>query len=160
MLIRPYDEAVDAALLRCCVVELQETERALDPRLPAGESMVDAYVVLMLRRCDDWDGRILVAYDEDDAALGMCCIYAHVPAAEPDEPSGTYALLNDLVVVPRARRQGVGRALLDAGEAYARERGAVVVRLEVMAGNEPALAVYQEAGYDARLVQLQKLLAP
>lgn len=50
-------------------------------------------------------------------------------------------------VVPEARRAGLGRALLDACEAGARQAGARRMFLEVGAGNAPARALYDGAGY-------------
>ena len=157
--IRPYDPARDEPFLRACIIELQETERAFDARLPAGTEMVDAYTALILRRCSEWQGEILVAEGEDGTRLGIATIFAAVPNEEPDEPPGTFALLNDLVVLPACRRTGTGRALLKAAEAYARQRGAAVLRLEVMAGNAAAAALYGSAGFEPRVVQLQKDVA-
>jgi ribosomal protein S18 acetylase RimI-like enzyme len=158
MLIRPFRREIDEPLVRACVAELQAVERELDARLPRPDGMVDAYVELLLRRCAEWDGCILVAEAEDGAPVGMATVYAHVPATEPDEPAGTFALLNDLVVLPHGRRRGAAQALLLAAEAFATRRGAPVLRLEVMAGNEPAFAFYRRAGFRERLVQMEKPL--
>ncbi len=54
------------------------------------------------------------------------------------------ATLWGLHVVPQARRRGVARALLDALVAAA---PAGEVRLTVAAGNAPALALYEGAGF-------------
>jgi ribosomal protein S18 acetylase RimI-like enzyme len=50
-------------------------------------------------------------------------------------------------VRPRARRQGVLRALLAAGLAEGRARGATDVGLEVLVSNEAALATWQSLGF-------------
>ena len=52
-----------------------------------------------------------------------------------------------LGVVPEARRKGVGRALLQAGCAAARDGGAAKVFLEVAARNTGALALYEGDGF-------------
>ena len=58
----------------------------------------------------------------------------------------TSAFIKDLVVHPRARRQGLARALLLlAFEAY-RERGEGWVDLRVIADNEPARRLYESLG--------------
>ena len=51
-----------------------------------------------------------------------------------------------LAVAPAARRQGIGRALLQQAMATARERGAAAMFLEVAADNAPARALYAAAG--------------
>lgn len=47
------------------------------------------------------------------------------------------------------RGRGLGRRLLDAGEALARERGFSALELEVYAHNGAAIALYRSAGFEA-----------
>lgn len=53
----------------------------------------------------------------------------------------------NLAVVPEARRQGVGRALVTALEKALRERGMESVTLEVRASNLGARKLYAELGF-------------
>jgi ribosomal protein S18 acetylase RimI-like enzyme len=55
--------------------------------------------------------------------------------------------LEDLYVLPVARRTGLGRALVDAAFDRARERGCVRIELDVDEDNEPALALYRACGF-------------
>jgi len=55
--------------------------------------------------------------------------------------------VHDLVVAASHRRRGVGRALLEAVEAGAREAGACGVTLEVREDNPPARALYADFGF-------------
>jgi ribosomal protein S18 acetylase RimI-like enzyme len=55
--------------------------------------------------------------------------------------------LEDLYVIPEARRSGLGRALVEAALDSARERGCVRIELDVDEDNEPALALYAAAGF-------------
>lgn len=57
------------------------------------------------------------------------------------------ARLYSLAVHPDARGRGVAGHLLGAVEGAARERGCVVLRLEVREDNEPARALYRKHGY-------------
>lgn len=57
------------------------------------------------------------------------------------------AELMTLLVVPGRRRRGLGRGLLAAFEAAARERGAGHAFLEVSVRNEAARALYAAAGW-------------
>jgi len=57
------------------------------------------------------------------------------------------ARLYSIAVAADKAGQGVGSRLLDAAEAAARERKAVVVRLEVRADNPSAIAFYERRGY-------------
>ncbi|MFO7544252.1 MAG: peptidase C39 family protein [Trueperaceae bacterium] len=58
------------------------------------------------------------------------------------------ARLYSMVVHPSRRGRGVARALLAAAEEGSRERGCIVMRLEVREDNAPAIALYQGAGYE------------
>jgi ribosomal protein S18 acetylase RimI-like enzyme len=55
--------------------------------------------------------------------------------------------IDNLVVAPRARRQGIGRALVDASGAWARSKGAEELLLTVWNGNEAAERFYESLGF-------------
>jgi len=55
--------------------------------------------------------------------------------------------IKDLAVAPRSRRQGIGRALLGHALVVLAVGGAVVVKLEVRAGNETARTLYRDVGF-------------
>lgn len=76
--------------------------------------------------------------------------------AEAPEPLGLVlvrrrppdvALVFSMWVDPRARRTGVGRALIDAAAEWAHSWGAERIVLWVVAGNEPAMRFYQSLGF-------------
>ncbi len=55
--------------------------------------------------------------------------------------------LGGLVVAPTHRRRGLGLAVVDALVEWGAERGATTVFLQVLAANEPALALYAGLGF-------------
>src|SRR2546430_16771870 len=57
------------------------------------------------------------------------------------------AWLEDLFVIPDARRSGAGRALLQACVDRARARGCKRIQLDANEHNEPALALYASLGF-------------
>jgi ribosomal protein S18 acetylase RimI-like enzyme len=64
----------------------------------------------------------------------------------------------DLAVKEDARRMGIGRALMRAGEAWARERGLPVLSLDMWSTNQGALAFYERLGYRPESLRLMKAL--
>lgn len=56
-------------------------------------------------------------------------------------------ILNDLYVIPAARRQGVASALLRAATAYARRVRASRITLSTLVDNEAAQHLYREHGW-------------
>jgi aminoglycoside 3-N-acetyltransferase I len=84
---------------------------------------------------------LLVAYDEADTPLGFV---SGVELTHPDK--GTEMLLYELGVDESARRQGVGRTLVQALAALAREQGCYDLWVLADAGNAAARAMYARAG--------------
>jgi len=60
---------------------------------------------------------------------------------------GDWMYLATLLVLPEHRRQGIGRMLVAAGEALARERGRERMALHVREDNLTARAFYARLGY-------------
>lgn len=60
---------------------------------------------------------------------------------------GLVAHITKLLVVPEARRQGIGRQLVLAGMEAARKRRVGSITLHVDASNEPALGLYTGLGF-------------
>jgi len=84
---------------------------------------------------------IFLAYVGDDAVgIATCFLGFSTFAARP------LVNVHDLSVLPEFRGQGIGRALLGAVEAAARERGCVKITLEVQENNRRARRLYESAG--------------
>ena len=144
--------------MRACFVALQEVEHGIDPAAPRGEAVADAYLDRMFARCATWSGQVFVA-ELDGGIIGFVCVWGRVPPQEPDEPQADYAYVSDLVVLDAWRRRGIGRALLERAEAYARSLGMDAIGIGVMAGNQNARALYEARDYHEVHVELRKSLA-
>jgi len=155
--IRAYDPDSDYPAVRRCFVELQETERAIDPDMPAGDDIAEAYLDKLFERGREYDGVVLIA-DLDGAVAGYVAVFRRYHSDEPDDDPSDHAYLSDLVVAKPHRGTGVGRALLRAAEECARAAGAPVIRLGVKAGNDPALALYAKEGFRESVLMLAKQL--
>ncbi len=155
--IRHYEPSRDRDQLRACIVELQDFERALEPRLPRGEEMADQYLVFMLERCARTSGRVFVA-EVDHTVVGFVAVLANVSPEEPDEDRAPYAYVSDLVVRSAYRRRGLGRALLEHAEWFALGAGATLLRVGVLARNDGARRLYASMGFGDYTVQLIKPL--
>ena len=91
---------------------------------------------------------VLLAYAEDEngnrspVGIANCFVGFSTFAALP------LINIHDLAVMPQARGQGIGRRLLAAVEAKARERGCCKVTLEVLENNRPAKTLYEAVGFE------------
>jgi GNAT superfamily N-acetyltransferase len=87
------------------------------------------------------DGVLLGAW-EDERLLGYACLYWHFSSLVPAET----VLMNDLYVLEPARGRGVGRALIEASAAVARERGAHHLEWSTEPSNIAAQRLYDSTG--------------
>lgn len=155
--IREYVAARDREGLCACIVELQDYERALDPRMPAGVSIVDAYPEEMERECAKQRGAIFVAADAE-RIVGFACVLARVLEEYPSEGLREYALVTDLVVRASHRGRGIARRLIERAQAFARASGAHWLRMSVLAENSAARALYADLGFSEHEIVLEKQL--
>ncbi|TAF05714.1 MAG: GNAT family N-acetyltransferase [Nostocales cyanobacterium] len=65
-----------------------------------------------------------------------------------------------LYVVPSHRRRGIGKALMQYIETWAKQRGDRQLGLQVFASNTPALNLYQQLGYQTQSLWMIKSLHP
>lgn len=95
------------------------------------------------RTLDDWRGwlaRGATFVAEDD--VGPTGLIVAVPY---DDPAGVG--IYSMFVSGRARRRGVGRALVEAALDWAQTTGAERADLMVKEGNEPAASLYEACGF-------------
>ncbi len=97
----------------------------------------------LLERFQHRESIIFVAISDDGAVLGFVQLY-------PSFSSGAAAhilILNDLFVVPEARRTGVGTMLIRAAADYGKAVGALRLTLSTELTNKSAQALYEAEGW-------------
>jgi GNAT superfamily N-acetyltransferase len=87
------------------------------------------------------DGLLLGARDGDEL-VGYACLYWHFSSLSAAES----VLMNDLFVSEAARGRGVGRALIEASAAVARERGGAHLEWSTAPDNLTAQRLYDSTG--------------
>ncbi|WP_243077334.1 N-acetyltransferase [Microbacterium sp. SS28] len=96
---------------------------------------------------------LLTGLDAAGVPLGRAWVSLDHPRGAPD-----VAFLYDIEVIEARRGTGLGRALLSAVEAAARDAGARALELNVFGSNRPAIMLYPSAGYDVVTQQMRKPL--
>ena len=86
-------------------------------------------------------GLLLLAHD-DTQLLGFANVYWTFESVAATE----HAIMNDLFVIDAARGQGVGRALIEASVAAARERGLPTLSWVTALDNRKAQRLYEQTG--------------
>ena len=154
--IREYHPG-DAPQVERCIVELQAFERAIEPNRAEPEAVAGPYLAQLLQQCLELDGAIFIA-EAEGAIVGFVCALARVDSGALIEVEREYAYVSDLVVLPEYRGQGIGQALLRRAQAFAAQHGAAVLKVDVLAANAIARAVYRAAGFQEHEIRLQKRL--
>jgi GNAT superfamily N-acetyltransferase len=101
--------------------------------------------VALRQAIESHDACVLVADDEGEL-IGFCTGYQDMHSVR----FGYRAWVEDLAVHPDRRSEGVGKALLDAIKAWARERGATHLELDSHEGRKDAHRFYEREGYEYR----------
>lgn len=100
------------------------------------------------------DAPILVAQETDGAPLGFVYLETHTDFFT----RRSHTHISVLAVADAAQGLGVGRALLEAAEDWARDRGHPFVSLNVFTENTHARAVYERFGYGPETLRYVKPL--
>jgi len=98
-------------------------------------------------------GVIKVARDENGKAIGMVSAQLVISTAQ-GAPS---AWVEDMVVSPALRAQGLGRTLLDAALQWAKDKGATRAQLLVDTENTPAVGYYRHLGWESTQLQARRI---
>ena len=91
----------------------------------------------------DDQSAVLLAED-NETLVGFATVYLDIVSVR----FGQRAWVEDLAVAPRRRSSGIGKALLDAAKAWARDHGAVWLGLESGAARVDAHRFYEREGPD------------
>ena len=83
--------------------------------------------------------RFMSIAEDGNTIVGYCGVFVPAPGIEAD--------ILTVAVLPDYRRQGIAKEFMRQIEAYAIEREASAMMLEVELANEPAIKLYESLGY-------------
>jgi aminoglycoside 6'-N-acetyltransferase I len=99
--------------------------------------------------------QVLLAIDDKSVAIGF--VELSIRNYAEDAETDRVAYLEGWYVEPFARRQGVGRALLDAAEAWARSEGCSEFGSDALIDNDVSAAAHRAFGF-AETAQIRTFL--
>jgi ribosomal protein S18 acetylase RimI-like enzyme len=107
-----------------------------------------------------WVDFVGVEQENDSPNVASCSPIAGVWVGNAiDQVHGhRHAHIFLLYVMPEYRRQGIGRALMEYIEKWARTRGDHQIGLQVFTSNTPALNLYNQLGYTTQSLWMIKSL--
>ena len=136
---------------------LQDYEAAFEPDRRRDPAWAVEHWREIQHRCAERHGVMLIA-EQDGKKVGWA--FAHDARAElfVVEAERHHGMLAELYVVPEARGQGHGRALIQACEAWARQRGHKLLTVGVLAKNAMAVRAYEGSGYAPYALHMRRYL--
>jgi ribosomal protein S18 acetylase RimI-like enzyme len=132
-------------------VDLAEDQRDYGSHLLAAENRTRIREAVVRHIVTD---SLLVARD-DGELVGFVMFSVESGSFDQDVRRG---LIENLFVAESDRRETVGEQLLSAAETVLADRDVEVVALDVLYGNEPARAFYDELGYEPHRLELEKVV--
>ena len=151
--IREYQSSDKPAIMQC-MRELQEWERAIDSRLAPADAVLERLWREILEDCDVFRGTLFVA-ELDGRVVGYIGVLTHVPQEHSDEIDYVFAQVTDIAVLEQFRSRGIGARLLEQAKRHAREAGVRWLRINVLAANPAAAALYRRCGFRDREIVLE-----
>ena len=137
----------------------QHAYRLLDFKLPEWreqkkDEMIQADIHHITKALEAADANdcVFIAEDETGKPIGFIRIVMH-----EDYYSGEqHAHVNDIVVIANAEGKGVGKLLLAKADAWAKDKQARWITLNVFDENFRARSVYEKAGYKVEWIKYLK----
>jgi len=123
-------------------------------RDPAQMTAFDTGIILNSLLNPTQDTSIFIAEDAEGRALG----FIHLHAATEHYIHEEHGHVEDIIVAPEGEGRGVGRALLEKAEEWARSRGYRWLTLNVFAQNIRAREVYKRHGFGEDMLKYVKEL--
>jgi GNAT superfamily N-acetyltransferase len=155
--IRDARLPADEPAILSFITGLQDYEAAFEPDRRRDPNFAVAHWRNLEHRCAERHGIFLIAED-DQKPVGWA--FAHDEKAElfVIEPERRHGYLAELYVMPQARGKGLGRALIEGCEAWARGRGHRLLIVGVLAKNPGAIRAYEGAGYTPYGISMRRYL--
>jgi GNAT superfamily N-acetyltransferase len=118
---------------------------ANDPRIRLADCALGSYRSYLSYHINNAASRVLLA-ESGGTPAGFClvAITNNLKMFLPER----YGYLSDLYVQPRARRQGVGRRLVESELAWLAERGVTNVQLQFYQFNKAGEAFWRAMGFE------------
>ncbi|MES2626733.1 MAG: GNAT family N-acetyltransferase [Pseudomonadota bacterium] len=112
----------------------------------------DATLEEIFRKIQQAGGTVVGAF-LDDKVIGTCTVNVCANLSWTGRP---YAIIENVIVAPDYRRQGVGKALLSFAQKFAQESGCYKVALMTGSKKPETLKFYEAAGFSGNKIGFQK----
>jgi RimJ/RimL family protein N-acetyltransferase len=159
IVVRPAEPRDLAAIVEI-YRSLGRHHAALDPgsyRVPDEEPVHDRFARVLEAAAPE-DAHLVA--EVDGRVVGQLSLYAEAPTGAGSIRVPRRAAEIGIAVLDAWRGRGVGTALLQAAEAWARARNLDRLLLSVDTANEDAARLYERLGFEPEAISMRKILGP
>ena len=156
--IRDGDLVRDRAMALRFIDGLQAYEHTVEPNRRLDATVAADHLAKMMRDAASRPNRVFVAEDANGEPLGWAVVLENQDDIYVIAEERRFAYIAELYLIEAARGTGMGRALIEACEDWAKERGIGVLQIGVLDKNARARNVYAAAGFSHYAMQLRKYL--
>ena len=156
-IIRPARLPADEAAILSFIIGLQDYEAVFEPDRRRDSGFAMEHWRELQRRHVEKHGIILIAENEG-RPVGWAFAYDEAAEVFVVEAERRHGFLAELYVAPDARGKGLGRALIEGCEVWARSRGHKLLTVGVLAKNPSAVRAYEGAGYAPYSMTMRRYL--
>lgn len=153
-IIREYDPQ-DIQAVEKCIHELHTFHHLLDPKRIESLEYASEYLKKLLKRCEEKTGKVFVVEIHEEI-VGMISVLIEEDASHHHLKK--HAHINDLIILPEHRGNGLSRMLLEKAEEYARSMNVTFIDTAVYLNNGKALKAYTRNGYFEHAIILRKMV--
>jgi GNAT superfamily N-acetyltransferase len=157
MTVRDARLPQDEPAILSFIAGLQDYEAAFEPNRRRDPAFAADHWRDAQERCAQKHGTMVIAEDRDNP-VGWAFAYEEHGELFVTEPERRHGFLAEIFVMPQARGKGLGRALMEACEAWSRGRGHTLLTIGVLARNARAIRAYEGSGYAPYTLLVRKYL--
>ena len=140
------------------IMGTQRFEHAIEPDRRLDSKVAEDYLANLQADVSQRNGRMFVAVAGDGARLGWAVAHEEENDVYVVKELRLHGYISELFVVEEMRGHGIGRALIEACETWARSRKLPLMMIGVLSGNTRAKRIYEASGYAPYALRLRKTL--
>ena len=110
----------------------------------------------VLRKAYDEEQDGMFIWELDSEVVGWSWLKVHENEFFKE---GAYGEINEIYVVQKFRRKGMGKAIMIHAHNWFKEKGVNTIRVETVASNKTAIMFYKKFGFKPNYISLQKELS-
>lgn len=157
MTVRPLRLPEDEPAVLAYIQGLQDYELGFEANRRKDPGFAVDHWRNVQHRCAEKHGAMFIA-EQGGNPVGWAFTHEEHGELFVTEPERRHGYLAEIYVVPGARGAGHGKALIEACEAWSRERGHKLMMIGVLAKNARAIRSYEGAGYAPYSVAMRRYL--